>query len=114
MEEAERLCSRIAIIDSGRIITHGTIDELLRGLEYKQSISIIKSPATEKYINSFKSFGTIIENPDKYELQPDDGLILSDFYKRVEETGINYTFINIRKPSLEALFLHLTGRSLRD
>ncbi len=56
MEEAERLCSRIAIIDSGRIITHGTIDELLRGLEYKQSISIIKSPATEKYINSFKSF----------------------------------------------------------
>ncbi len=114
MEEAERLCSRIGIIDSGRIISSGTIDELLRGLDYKQSISITKSPVTEKYIDSFKPFGTIIENPDKYELQPDDGLILSDFYKKVEETGINYTFINIRRPSLEALFLSLTGRSLRD
>ncbi len=114
MEEAERLCSRIAIIDSGRIISQGTIDELLQGLEYKQSISITKSPVTEKNINSFKQFGTIIEDPDKYELQPDDGLVLSDFYKKAEETGINYTFINIRRPSLEALFLSLTGRSLRD
>lgn len=114
MEEAERLCSRIAVIDFGHIISVGTLDELLNELEYKQSITIAKNPVTEKYITGFNSFGTIIDEHDKFELQPDDDLILSDFFKKVEETGINYSFINIRRPSLEALFLHLTGRSLRD
>lgn len=114
MEEAERLCSRIAVIDFGHIISVGTLDELLDELEYRQSITISKNPATEKYITELKSFGTIIDEHDKFELQPDDGLILSDFFKKVEETGINYSSINIRRPSLEALFLHLTGRSLRD
>jgi len=114
MEEAERLCSRIAVIDFGHIISVGTLDELLNELEYRQSITITKNPVTEKYITELKSFGTIIDDHDKYELQPDDGLILSDFFKKVEETGINYSFINIRRPSLEALFLHLTGRTLRD
>lgn len=114
MEEAERLCSRIAVIDFGHIISVGTLDELLDELEYRQSITITKNPVTEKYITELNSFGTIIDEHDKFELQPDDGLILSDFFKKVEETGINYSSINIRRPSLEALFLHLTGRSLRD
>ena len=114
MEEAERLCSRIAIIDFGHIISVGTLDELLNHLEYKQSVTIVKSPVTEKYISDLKSFGTIIDETDKFELQPEDGLKLSDFFKKVEETGISYSSINIKRPSLEALFLHLTGRSLRD
>ncbi len=114
MEEAERLCSRIAIIDSGHIISVGTLDDLLGKLELKQTISISKNPVTEKLIGSFKAFGSIINEQDRYELQPDDGLVLSDFFKKVEETGIGYASVNIRRPSLEALFLHLTGRSLRD
>ncbi|HSD63125.1 MAG TPA: ABC transporter ATP-binding protein [Ignavibacteriaceae bacterium] len=114
MEEAERLCSRIAIIDFGHIISVGTLGELLQKLDYKQTISIIKNPFTEKYLSLFSSFGEIIDEQDKYELQPSDGLILSDFFRKVEEKGISYTFINFSKPTLEALFLHLTGRSLRD
>ena len=114
MEEAERLCTRIAVIDFGHIISTGTLDDLLNGLEYRHSITITKNPVTEKNIIAFKSFGTIVEEPDKYELQPEDGLVLSEFFKKVEETGINYSLINIKKPNLEALFLHLTGRSLRD
>ncbi len=114
MEEAERLCTRIAIIDFGHIISVGTLDDLLEKMELKQTIAISKNPSTEKIIDSFKSFGTIISEQDKYELRPDDGLVLSEFFKKVEETGLNYSFINIKRPSLEALFLHLTGRSLRD
>jgi ABC-2 type transport system ATP-binding protein len=114
MEEAERLCSRIAVIDFGRIISAGTIDELLNSLEYKQTISITKTPVTENKITSFNSFGTIIDEQDKFELHPNDGLILSEFFKKVEETGIGYSSINIKRPTLEVLFLHLTGRSLRD
>ncbi len=114
MEEAERLCTKIAIIDAGRIISAGTLDELVGGMKLKQTIAISKNPVTEKLIDSFKSFGAIIYEQDKYELQPDEGLVLSDFFKKVEETGIGYSSVNIRRPSLEALFLHLTGRSLRD
>ncbi len=114
MEEAERLCSRIAVIDFGHIISVGSLEELLKGLEYRQSISFVKNTQTEKNINSFNTFGTIIDEHDKFELHPEDGLILSEFFKKVEESGINYSSINIGRPTLEALFLHLTGRSLRD
>lgn len=114
MEEAERLCTRIAIIDFGHIISVGTLDELLKELEYKQTISITKNPVTEKSVSLFKLYGTLIDEQDKYELQPADGIILSDFFRKIEENGISYSFINFRKPTLEALFLHLTGRSLRD
>jgi ABC-2 type transport system ATP-binding protein len=114
MEEAERLCSRIAVIDFGHIISVGSLEELLKGLEYQQSISFVKNTPTEKNINSFNTFGTIIDEHDKFELHPEDGLILSEFFKKVEESGISYSSINIGRPTLEALFLHLTGRSLRD
>ncbi len=114
MEEAERLCSRIAVIDFGHIISVGSLEELLKGLEYRQSISFVKNTQTEKNINSFNTFGTIIDEHDKFELHPEDGLILSEFFKKVEESGISYSSINIGRPTLEALFLHLTGRSLRD
>lgn len=114
MEEAERLCSRIAIIDFGHIISAGTLDDLLNELEYRQSVTIMKNPVTEKYISELKTFGTIIDEPDKFELQPEDGLKLSEFFEKIEATGISYSSINIKRPSLEALFLHLTGRSLRD
>ena len=114
MEEAERLCNRIAIIDLGHIISVGTLQELLNVLEYKQTIAISKNHLTESNVALFSSYGNLIDETDKYELQPKDGLKLSDFFNAIEKNGIGYSNINIKKPSLEALFLHLTGKSLRD
>ncbi len=114
MEEAERLCNRIAIIDLGHIISVGTLQQLLNSLEYKQTISISKNQLTESKKELFSAFGKLIDETDKYELQPKDGLKLSGFFEAVEKNGIDYSNINIKKPSLEALFLNLTGKSLRD
>ncbi len=114
MEEAERLCNRIAIIDEGNIISIGSKQELLDKLEYDQTISISKNRLTESNIGLFSSFGKLIDDNDKYELQPAEGLKLSDFFSAVEKNGIGYSNINIKKPSLESLFLHLTGKNLRD
>ena len=114
MEEAERLCNRIAIIDLGHIISVGTLQELLNVLEYKQTFAISKNHLTESNVALFSSYGNLIDETDKYELQPKDGLKLSDFFNAIEKNGIGYSNINIKKPSLEALFLHLTGKSLRD
>lgn len=114
MEEAERLCSRIAIIDFGKIISTGEIEKLLEQLPYSQTILINKNQSTEKKTELFQTFGELINEQDKFELKPTDKLRLSEFFASMENNGINYESIEIKKPSLEALFLHLTGRRLRD
>ncbi len=114
MEEAERLCNRIAIIDEGHIISVGTKQELLDSLNYEQTITISKNRLTESKKILFSSFGKLIDENDKFELQPAAGLKLSEFFEAIEKDSISYSSINIKKPSLEALFLHLTGKNLRD
>jgi len=114
MEEAERLCSKIAVIDFGHIISRGTLDELIDSLNYKQTITISKNHSTEKQVDILKSFGKLILEQDKFELQPTDGFKLSAFFKVIEENGISYSAVNLKRPSLESLFLQLTGRNLRD
>ncbi len=114
MEEAERLCSRIAIIDHGKIIAAGTLDELLLMLPYEQTILINKNPSTEQKKDLFAKFGTLLNDQERYELKPNEKLKLSEFFKTMEDNGIGYNSIDVNKPTLEALFLHLTGRRLRD
>lgn len=114
MEEAERLCTKIAIIDFGHIIAVGSLQQLLDNLNYKQTIIINKNQITTKFAKVFESFGKLIDEEDKFELQPTDDLKLSSFFNALETNGIEYSSINMKKPSLESLFLQLTGRSLRD
>jgi ABC-2 type transport system ATP-binding protein len=114
MEEAERLCSRIGIIDHGKIIALGTVDDLLERLKYEETIAIIKNPSTEKNRYVFERFGKLIEEDDHYELKPDVGFLLSEFFAGIEKQGIKYSWIELHRPTLEALFLQLTGRRLRD
>jgi ABC-2 type transport system ATP-binding protein len=114
MEEAERLCNRIAIIDAGKIVVEGTLDQLLEKLSYEESISILRNPTTTEKIDIFKQFGTLIDEDDHYELKPKAGFQLSAFFASIEQNGISYKLVEMHKPTLEALFLHLTGRRLRD
>lgn len=114
MEEAERLCSRIGIIDRGTIIALGTTDQLLSMLPYDETISIVKNPSTEEHLAAFRSFGTLTEEDDHFELKPSDGFTLSNFFAKVESNGLKYQWIELHRPTLEALFLQLTGRRLRD
>ncbi len=114
MEEAERLCSRIGIIDHGTIIALGSVDELLSRLPYDETISIMKNPSTRECLPVFQSFGTLTEEDDHYELKPSDGFALSNFFAKVESSGLKYQWIELHRPTLEALFLQLTGRRLRD
>jgi ABC-2 type transport system ATP-binding protein len=114
LEEAERLCNRIGIIDHGKIIALGTVDELLEKLSYEETIAIIKSPSTAKYKAAFEKFGTLLEEDDHYELKPSEGFLLSKFFAGIEKQGIKYSMVELQRPTLEALFLQLTGRRLRD
>jgi linearmycin/streptolysin S transport system ATP-binding protein len=114
MEEAERLCTRIAIIDHGVIIAEGTTNELLEKLPYEETIVVTKNPTTIARRAAFQQFGTLLDEDNHFELKPAEGFTLSNFFSSIEQAGIKYRWIELRRPTLEALFLHLTGRSLRD
>lgn len=115
MEEAERLCSKLAIIDHGNIIAGGTLSELVEGLGKKEKIKILKNPQTENARGRLSGFGVFVENDFDFELLPegkytDFELLFAEF----KSLGILNEFIEINRPSLEDVFLTMTGRSLRD
>jgi ABC-type multidrug transport system ATPase subunit len=115
MEEAERLCSRLAVIDNGTIITQGNLSELISQTNIKDTIKIQKTPYTSIKLAMLNKIGKIIENDFDYELIPNDGLNrMSMIFKELETIGIPDTSIQINRASLEDVFLNLTGRRLRD
>jgi ABC-2 type transport system ATP-binding protein len=114
MEEAERLCKRIAIIDFGKIIAEGTIDELIEKLPYDETILITKNQITTAKVDILKQFGSVIDENDHFQLKPNAGFQLSQFFSSLEKNTISYKFVELHKPTLESYFLHLTGRRLRD
>jgi ABC-2 type transport system ATP-binding protein len=114
MEEVERMCSRIAIMDAGRIIAGGTLGELLEKSPQDSSVVIQKHPSTLAEIASLKLLGDLVEQDGQFVFTPRDGSRLSSVYAWAERSGISYSRIHTPKRTLEALFLELTGRSLRD
>ncbi len=114
MEEAERLCDKIAIIDSGNIITEGTLTALLEQLPFDETIVITKNRTTIPHVETFRELGTLIEHDEQYELELRQSVLLSAFFQKLEQLNIGYQSVELRKPTLEALFLHYTGRKLRD
>jgi ABC-2 type transport system ATP-binding protein len=115
MEEAERLCSRLAIIDHGKIIEQGTITELINVLNQKDVIKIQKTSQTIRLIERIKEMGMINEQDFLFELLPNDSYSRkSKVFARLEEMDIPSNMIEIGRATLEDVFLNLTGRSLRD
>lgn len=114
MEEAERMCNRVAIIDSGKIIALGTPDELLKLLPTSEHIYITKNEITNSKINIFSGYGEVFDSPERYELRLSKGAKLSSFFGALESANVNVQNVTIQKPTLEELFLNLTGKRLRD
>ena len=114
MEEATRLCSRIAIIDHGRLLALGTLDELLTHLPFSELVRIARNDQTTPQMQALAEYGEITKAEDAYLFKLRDGLRFSEFFAVAEELGLPYRYFNIRRPTLEDLFLHLTGKNLRD
>jgi ABC-2 type transport system ATP-binding protein len=114
MEEAARLCSRIGVIDHGKILALGSLDELLTRLPFEDEIIFPEKPATAKFAAQLKAHGELDTANGTHRFRPQTGYPLSAFFAAAEQAGVATRLFEIQRPTLEAVFLHLTGRKLRD
>ena len=116
MEEAERLCDRIGIIDNGEIIAEGTLDELKTSGSMKETVVIsFLNLIEERYIsiaNNWKDHQRFDDTIHFHSMNIQGDL--SKIILKCNEVGLEIVNIDIRKINLESIFLSLTGKQLRD
>jgi len=115
MEEAEKLADRIIIIDHGKVIAKGTVDQLIRLINKESFIEFtISTSDNKKFLDTFSEIKQIGEN-GKYRLPTSNvEKTLVSLLERAKETNVEIDNIVIRRANLEDVFLDLTGHSLRD
>jgi ABC-2 type transport system ATP-binding protein len=114
MEEATRLCSRIGIIDHGKILAQGTLDELLTQLPFEDEITFPVTAETAPLVARLASDGQIVSEAELHRFRPRAGAKLSVFFAVTESLGLPARLFVSQRPTLEAVFLHLTGHKLRE
>ena len=118
IEEAERLCDRVAIIDQGRIIAIGTPRDLIATTFGSSRIEIrLATPLAAEESPPHAEDAKTHLSDDRTLLtvtaeKPARAIV--DFVKWVDQRGLELADIQLKHPTLEAVFLELTGRSLRD
>ena len=116
MEEAERLCDRIGIIDDGEIIAQGTLDELRASGSMKDSVVISYTNLTDECYNAIEKKWKDLQRFEdtihfySMNIQGD----LSKIILMCNKFGLDMQHIDIQKINLETIFLSLTGKNLRD
>lgn len=114
MEEATRLCSRIGIIDHGKILALGTLDELLTKLPFEEEIRFPANAETAAFAARLPSQGELTTLDGTHRFRPRPHAKLSEFYAQTEALALPARLFTSQRPTLEALFLHLTGRNIRE
>jgi ABC-2 type transport system ATP-binding protein len=114
MEEATRLCSRIGIIDHGKILALGSLDELLTRLPFEEEIRFPDGPETAPLAARLAGQGELATLDGTHRFRPHPECRLSAFFALTESLGLPARLFTSQRPTLEALFLHLTGRNIRE
>lgn len=115
MEEAERLCNRLAIIDTGKIIAEGNLSDLVSLLDKKETVKIRKAKESEEQLENLKRIGEITETDFYYEIVPNKNYQSnSEIFGELEKMNLPSHLMELSRASLEDVFLNLTGKRLRD
>ena len=114
MEEAQRLCDRVAIIDHGRIIASGTSDELVQNAfaSRSQVLARFASPAEEIRSWVERYGGRMVDSTAEFTIE--HSTQIAELLDDAAKAGLTLEDVSLRRPNLESVFLHLTGRELRD
>ena len=123
MEEAAELSDRIAILDRGRIIAQGTHDALTRIVGEHDRIELELTDAGTQEVGAdgeaafadLSGVQRVSAQGSRLELLVTDGAtLLPGLFARATERNIAVRSVTLHEPDLESVFLHLTGRALRD
>jgi len=118
MEEAERLCDRIAIVDSGTIQAEGTQDELIRLTGGVDTIRLVGSGDVEQAARALEPVPAVQSmEHDRREVRlmvRDAPTAVATVVNTATSSGMTLSDVEIARPDLESVFLHLTGKALRD
>jgi ABC-2 type transport system ATP-binding protein len=114
MEEAERLCDRIAIVDRGRIVALGSKEELVHQAFASRShvLARFAGPADRIAAWAEQRSGRYADGAAQFTVEHPTEIV--GLLEAATLAGLELTDVSLRKPNLESVFLHLTGRELRD
>src|SRR5919197_257433 len=124
MEEADRLCSRLAIIDNGRIVIEGAPEELKRGigadtvvlqLEATDGEVASSRDAVRRLLDGILPTDAISEHPAGVSLAvPNASAAIPGLLRRLDGDGVRIAGLQMSQPSLDTVFLKYTGRHIRE
>ena len=116
IEEADRLCDRVAIVDHGRVIATGTPEELRRHSGDRTRITVrLARPDGVGELRQLEGVSDVTEEDGSYVLQsskPPRTIVA--LVKQLENSGNELQSLEMASPTLEDVFIELTGRRLRD
>jgi ABC-2 type transport system ATP-binding protein len=117
IEEAERLCDRVAIMDEGRIVAMGTPRELQQKSKSQSLIQVICGQPLDGSLPQWPDAVERVLSPDRrqisvYSNRP--ARTLFEVMKWLDQQGVQLEDVHLKKPTLEDVFVELTGKHLRD
>ena len=125
MEEAQQLSDHIAIMDHGKLIAEGTQEELVQIVGEKDRITLTIQAKDGKAADAWKAIPGVRQvelaeeegEPNRRRLNlvvDDSNALLPRIFEVAQAQGVHIASVEIQEPDLETVFLHLTGRALRD
>ena len=118
MEEAERVCTRVGIIDHGRLIAEGTRRELVSSLGAQDRIDLSAAGDPQKLAEVSKAVpgvtSAVVADHAVHLIAADGRHLLPALLEAAETAQVGVTSVEVVEPDLEAVFLHLTGTALRE
>lgn len=118
MEEAAELSDHIAIMDKGKVIAYGTHDELIKLVGEETRIDITINAEGGKVLEAWRAVEGVARidalDGTLTALVDDTNRVLPRLFDASSKVGVRITSVDIQEPNLETVFLHLTGRALRD
>ena len=118
MEEAQELSDYIAIMDQGQIIGCGTHEELVKIVGELDRVDLVLSVPAEQMLSAWQTIDGVRQVTGQENkvtlLVQDSNLVLPRLFESAGQARVRITSVDIQEPNLESVFLHLTGRGLRD
>jgi ABC-2 type transport system ATP-binding protein len=117
IEEAERLCDRVAIIDQGKIIAMGSPREIQQQTLGQSCIEVMTTQPMPGEVPQFQDSEKHVRKDDGrlltvYSTRP--ARTLTDLVRWIDQSGLELEDIHLKRPTLEDVFIELTGKKLRD